>query len=94
MPVHAPVGAGKNAKPRGLFVRGNQVGIELYRIWCELNYGSVLTMFPKKILEPCYVAIIKILTFQKFPSIWYLFHSHMQIILKLHHNSEINRVLY
>ena len=31
VPVHAPAGAGKNVKPRRLFARGSQVGVELYR---------------------------------------------------------------
>ena len=32
VPVHAPAGADKNAKPRGLFAHGSQVGIELYHM--------------------------------------------------------------
>ena len=31
MPVHAPAGAGESANPRGLFARGSQVSVELYR---------------------------------------------------------------
>ena len=33
MPVHAPTGVGKNAKPRRLLARRGQVGVELYRIY-------------------------------------------------------------
>ena len=33
VPVHAPAGAGKNAKPHGLFACGSQVGIELYHMY-------------------------------------------------------------
>ena len=31
VPVHVPAGAGKNAKPRGLFAHGSQVDFQLYR---------------------------------------------------------------
>ena len=40
MPVHAPVGAGKNAKLHGLFARGSQVGFELY---CSIYVLSILS---------------------------------------------------
>ena len=44
MPVHAPAGAGKNAKPHG-FARGNQVGIELYRMYTYCMYEQTFVQY-------------------------------------------------